>query len=187
MALASKLPFNAHLVWMPPIVRWHVGDVNPLFAQGACKDACRSVNREHHLGISNPRAKLFDRLKLKEAMLGFADGEHRRIEPMGNVKHFKRVDRSGLRIPGREGKQTVAQNRRRDDGRRIKNDLAVNVLAFGNKAVNEIHPIQARSGKIIESVRPDLKVEDAVVLAMLVFGCNRAAIRNEFKQIVVFW
>ena len=105
---------------------------------------------------------------------------------MCDMKHFKRVDRRGLRVASRENKQAIAQNRRRDDSWRIKNDLAVDVFAFWKKAVNEIHPIQPGRREFIKPVRPDLQIKDAVVLAVLVFRHNRAAIRRDFKQIVIF-
>ena len=79
LASASKLPLNANLVRMAPIVGRLIGDVNPLFSQSARKDTCRSVYGEHHLGIAYPCAEFFNRLEFKEPVLGLADGKHRAI------------------------------------------------------------------------------------------------------------
>ena len=161
--------------------------MNPAFAERGCKDAGRSVDRNHLLRVPNIRAHIFYAFKLCHAVSGLPCAKNGAtvgdlVRDGDNVSH---VDLFILRVSGRKTKNPRLEFGRRDYCWRVENDLAINVLAFWEKTVNVVTPTQLARTKVFVQVGPDLQVDDPMKAAVIVLRIEWLTVVHHFKKTVI--
>ena len=174
---------------MREVVLRAVGNVNPAFAKRGRKNACACVDRNHLLRVSNIRAHIFYAFKLSHAVSGLSSAKHG--SPVGDLMrdgdNVSNVDLFILAVSGWKTKNPRFEFGRRDYCGRVENDLTVYVLAFWEKSVNVVTPVQRTRTKVFVQVGPNLQVDDAVKSAVIVLWVKRFAVVHHLEKAMIFW
>jgi len=184
---ASKLALDTPLIRMCEIVLRAVRDVNPAFAERGCKDACRCVDRHNLVGVSDVGAHIFYAFKFSHAVSGLASAKNGTpvCDLMRGCNNIARVNLFILAVAGRKAENPRPKFRRRDYCGRVKNNLPVDIFSFWKESVNVVTPTQRTRAKMFVTIRPDLKVDDAVKSAVVVLWIDRLAVIDHREKAVV--
>ena len=187
MGKASKLALDPALIRMREIVLRAVRNMNPAFAECGCKNACARVDRDNLVGVSDVRAHIFYGFKLSHAVSGLPSTKNGPSvsDLMRGCNNIPRIDLFILTISGRKTKNPRFEFGRRDDGRRVENNLPVDIFAFWKKTVNVVAPTQRTRTKVFVQIGPDLQVDDAVKSAVVVLWINRLAVIDHREKSVI--
>ena len=161
--------------------------MNPAFAKCRCKDACRGVYRHDLVGVSYIRAHIFYRFKFSHAVSGLPSAKNRPsvCDLVRGCNYIARVDLFILAVAGRKAENPRPKFRRRDYCGRVKNNLPVDIFSFWKESVNVVTPTQRTRAKMFVTIRPDLKVDDAVKSAVVVLRIDRLAVIDHREKAVV--
>jgi len=184
---ASKLALDSALIRMREVVFRAVRNVNPAFAKCGRKNARARVDRHNLVGVPDVCAHIFYALKLSHTVSGLPRAKNGPSvgDLMRRCNNIPRIDLFILTISGRETKNPRFEFGRSDDGRRVKHNLPVDVLAFGKESVNVVAPTQRTRTKVFVQVWPDLQVDDSVKSAVIVLWINRLAVIDHREKTVI--